>query len=155
MNQFSVGPAMLSRAKIKRYSHQRAGFIVSKLLLFFVSLAMMVILLWLRIDWSITNWAHHAYFSNFWTGIYISFAGRKYQYFSSLDTTPIPRVRCLPPQQSTCLLLRVELQQQTACTGNPLLPLITNNHITNITPELRPRLCQPPVVPDRNRLYVD
>ena len=78
---------MFSRAKIKRYSHQRAAFIVSKLLLFLVSLAMMVILLWLRIDWSITNWAHHAYFSNFWTGIYISFAGWKYQYFSSLDST--------------------------------------------------------------------
>ena len=74
---------MFSRAKIKRYSHQRAAFIVSKLLLFFISLAMMVILLWLRIDWSITNWAHHAYFSNFWTGIYISFAGYwKQQYFS-------------------------------------------------------------------------
>ena len=75
---------MFSRAKIKRYSHQRAAFMVSKLLLFFISLAMMVILLWLRIDWSITNWAHHAYFSNFWTGIYINFAGHfKQQYFSS------------------------------------------------------------------------
>ena len=74
---------MFSRAKIKRYSHQRAAFIVSKLLLFFISLAMMVILLWLRIDWSITNWAHHAYFSNFWTGIYISFAGHFSQHHVS------------------------------------------------------------------------
>ena len=72
---------MFSRAKIKRYRHQRAAFIVSKLLLFFVSLAMVVILLWLRIDWgtSITNWiywSNHVFFKNFSTGLYISFAGQ-------------------------------------------------------------------------------
>ena len=66
---------MFSREKIKRYNHQRAGFIVTKLLLFFMAKAMMIILLWLRIDWSITNWAHHAYFSHFWSGVYICFAG--------------------------------------------------------------------------------
>ena len=35
---------------------------------------------------------------------------------------PIPRVRCLPPQQSAGLLLRVEFQQQTTCTGNDHTP---------------------------------
>lgn len=66
---------MFSREKIKRYNHQRAGFIVIKLVLFLLSLAMMIVLLWLRIDWSITNWAHHAFFSHFWAGVYICFAG--------------------------------------------------------------------------------
>ena len=83
---------MFSRAKIKRYRHQRAAFIVSKLLLFLISLAMIVILLWLRIDWgtSITNWVYwsnHIFFKNFSTGLYISFAGHlKGQYFTFLQT---------------------------------------------------------------------
>ncbi|XP_023338183.1 tetraspanin-2A [Eurytemora carolleeae] len=34
-----------------------------------------VVLIWLRLDWGITNWVYTAQFTNFWSGIYIFFAG--------------------------------------------------------------------------------
>jgi len=39
------------------------------------AVTLMVVFVWLRLDWGITNWADQAYFANFWSGIYLFFAG--------------------------------------------------------------------------------
>ena len=46
-----------------------------KMLVFLFSLTMVTVLLWLRLDWGVTHWAYHAYFSHFWPGVYIALAG--------------------------------------------------------------------------------
>ena len=60
---------------MKTYSRQRIVFLLLKVLVFLFSLAMVTVLLWLRLDWGVTHWAYHAYFSHFWSGVYICFAG--------------------------------------------------------------------------------
>ena len=69
---------MTTRNRVKTYSRQRALFLSLKVLVFLFSLAMVTVLLWLRLDWGVTHWAYHAYFSHFWPGVYISLAGPHY-----------------------------------------------------------------------------
>ena len=66
---------MTTRTQVKTYTRQRAVFLLLKMLVFLMSLTMVTVLLWLRLDWGVTHWAYHAYFSHFWPGVYISLSG--------------------------------------------------------------------------------
>ena len=77
---YGSNASVLSRSEIKSFSQQRGWYVALKVFSLIFSLTIVIVLMWLRIDWGVTNWAHHAYFSHFWSGVYIIFTGSAGQY---------------------------------------------------------------------------
>ena len=84
ITMYGSNASILSRGEIKRFSQQRGWYVALKLVVLVFSLTLVIVLAWLRIDWGITNWAHHAYFSHFWSGVYIIFSGMYMQLYLCL-----------------------------------------------------------------------
>ena len=55
---YGSNSSVLSRKDIKRFSTQRTTFVVVRGLSLALALVLTVVLVWLRLDWGITDWVH-------------------------------------------------------------------------------------------------